>query len=163
LEVDKQSLFLKLINENRAIIHKVVNLYVDDDEDRKDIVQEIIAQAFAGFHNFRGDSKFSTWLYKVSLNTALTTIKKHKRRDEAEKHLVWPEVPEQNDKAELLYRAIKMLDPVNKMIISLHLEGYENPEIAEIAGISINHVAVKLHRSKERIKSLIFKSNGRTE
>ncbi|MFN4123881.1 MAG: RNA polymerase sigma factor [Flavobacteriales bacterium] len=163
MEAEQQAVFLKLINENRAIIHKVVNLYVDDDEDRKDIVQEIIAQAFAGFHNFRGDAKFSTWLYKVSLNTALTAIKKQKRRDEAEQSIETPTMPEENEKAELLYRAIKMLDPINKMIISLHLEGYENPEISEIAGISINHVAVKLHRSKEKIKSLIFSANGRTQ
>lgn len=163
MEAEKQALFLKLVNENRAIIHKVVNLYVDDDEDRRDIVQEVITQAYSGFQNFRGDAKFSTWLYKVSLNTALTTIKKQKRRDEAELNQQLPDLPEENEKAELLYRAIKMLDPVNKMIVSLHLEGFDNPEISEIAGISINHVAVKLHRSKEKLKSLIFNSNGRTQ
>lgn len=137
-------------------MHKIVRLYVDDEEERRDLIQEIIVQAYAGFSKFQGRSKFSTWLYRVSLNTVLTVINKSKKRGLAESNAeLMTESAEKSENAELLYRVIKTLDPVNKMIISLHLEDYDNPEIAEIVGISLNHVAVKLHRIKEKLKTTL--------
>ena len=153
-----QNEFLDQINQNRSIMYKVVRLYFDDEEEIKDLVQEIVIQSYKGFANFKGDSKFSTWLYRVSLNTVLSHHKKSKRRNESENNaeLVF-EPEEKSENADRLYRAIKALDPINKMIVTLHLEGYDNSEIADIAGISLNHVAVKLHRCREALKKTLNK------
>lgn len=146
--------FTALIHEHRGIIYKVIRIYVRHEEDEQDLFQEIILQAWRSLPNFKGNSKFSTWLYRVALNTVLS----FKRRPQ----LV---VPHENladlktstdgskisDDAESLYIAIRELNEVERMIITLHLEGYENEEIADMTGLSKNNTAVKLHRIKEAL------------
>lgn len=152
---DNQQEFLSRINESRKVIYKVVNLYVDDPAEREDLVQEIILQSYSSYGRFNGDSRFSTWLYRVSLNTVLSYKKKEKRRKDAES-LFEPVVSEEPDTMkEKLYKEIKKLEPINRILVSLHLDGYSNPEIAEITGLTDNHVAVKLHRSKQHLKRFL--------
>jgi RNA polymerase sigma-70 factor (ECF subfamily) len=150
----KEKEFTVLIEQNRGIVFKVIRLYVRHDEDERDLFQEIIFQAWRSFPNFKGDSKFSTWLYRVALNTVLT----FKRRPQ----LVIPHEnlsdlkvssgeKNQQEETEALYIAIRELNEIDRMIISLHLDGYENEEIADISGLTKNNVAVKLHRIKETI------------
>jgi len=128
---------------------------VDDFEERKDLVQEIILQSFSSYGRFNGDSAFSTWLYRVSLNTVFSYIKKEKRRKQAEIEYE-PEIPEQpGENKEKFYSAVKRLDSIGRIAVSLHLDGYSNPEIAEITGLTDNHVAVKLHRCKQQLTSLL--------
>lgn len=145
--------FTQLIEQNRGIIFKVIRLYIRHQEDAQDLVQEILYQAWRSVHNFKGDSKFSTWLYRVSLNTVLT----FKRRPQ----LVVPHedlsrlspVAEERpvEEREALYLAIRSLTEIDRMIITLHLDGYANDEIADIAGLTKNNVAVRLHRAKEQV------------
>lgn len=146
--------FTSLIDQNRGIIYKVIRLYVRHEEDERDLFQEILYQAWRSFPNFKGNSKFSTWLYRVALNTVLT----FKRRPQlvvphedlsvlgastGEKHA--------HEETEALYIAIRELNEIDRMIISLHLDGYDNEEVADIAGLTKNNVAVKLHRIKEAL------------
>jgi RNA polymerase sigma-70 factor (ECF subfamily) len=144
--------FTTLIDQNRGIIYKVIRLYVRHEEDERDLFQEILFQAWRSYPNFKGQSKFSTWLYRVGLNTVLS----FKRRPQ----LVIPHedltklnasTGEKNphEEAEALYVAIRELNEIDRMIISLHLDGYENEEIADISGLTKNNVAVKLHRVKD--------------
>lgn len=150
---DLQSLYMTLIKENAGIIHKVIRLYIDNAEDQKDLYQEVLLQAWHSFTRFDGRSKFSTWLYKVSLNTVLTFRRKNNRlpTDELEK-AVHKAVPgEKNDDTELLLMAIKEMGETDRAIVTLHLDGYENEEVAEITGLTKNHVAVKLHRIKQQL------------
>jgi RNA polymerase sigma factor (sigma-70 family) len=155
----RQQEFLDLIESNSGIIHKVIRLYVDDAEDRRDLYQEIVAQAWGSFARFAGKSKFSTWLYRVALNTALTFQKKSQRmrsgKEITERDL--PAVPPESahETRELLLWAIRHLSETDRMIILLHLEGYENSEISDISGISKNHVGVKLHRIKKKLTTLL--------
>jgi RNA polymerase sigma-70 factor, ECF subfamily len=146
--------FTALIHEHRGIIYKVIRLYVRHEEDEQDLFQEIILQAWRSLPNFKGNSKFSTWLYRVALNTVLS----FKRRPQ----LVVPhenladlktstDGSKMSDDAESLYIAIRELNEVERMIITLHLEGYENEEIADMTGLSKNNTAVKLHRIKEAL------------
>lgn len=146
--------FTALIHEHRGIIYKVIRLYVRHEEDEQDLFQEIIFQAWRSLPNFKGNSKFSTWLYRVALNTVLS----FKRRPQ----LVVPhdnltdlktstDGSKTSDDAEALYLAIRELNEVERMIITLHLEGYENEEIADMTGLSKNNTAVKLHRIKEAL------------
>ena len=72
--------FLQIITENQGIIHKVCSIYCDLEEDRRDLFQEIIVQLWKSYPSFRSESKFSTWMYRVALNTAITTFKKDKRQ-----------------------------------------------------------------------------------
>jgi RNA polymerase sigma-70 factor (ECF subfamily) len=145
--------FTELVDQNRGIIYKVIRLYVRHEEDERDLFQEILFQAWRSFPRFRGQSKFSTWLYRVALNTVLTFKRRPQHviphedlsglRVEAEKN--------RDEEAEALYIAIRELNEIDRMIISLHLDGYENEEIADMSGLTKNHVAVKLHRIKESL------------
>lgn len=144
--------FLKMVNAHRAIIYKVVNLYIDDKEEREDLIQEILLQALKGFPRFRRESKFSTWLYRVSLNTVFSYSRKNENRKKAEADIDIPDFESQrSDEAAELYYHIKQLDDVNKMIVSLYLEGFGNKEIADITGMSANTIGVRLHRIKETL------------
>jgi RNA polymerase sigma factor (sigma-70 family) len=147
--------FTRLIEENRGIIFKVIRLYVNHEEDEKDLYQEIIFQAWRSYSRFEGRSKFSTWLYRIGLNTVLT----FKRRPNVIDHhddMSTFNIAEKSSSgdSEALYVGIRQLNEIDRMIISLHLDGYENEEIAEIAGFTKNNVAVKLHR----IKDLLIKT-----
>ncbi|MEX1188200.1 MAG: sigma-70 family RNA polymerase sigma factor [Bacteroidia bacterium] len=144
--------FLDLINSHRAVLYKVVNLYIDDREEREDLIQEILLQALKGFPRFRGESKFSTWLYRVSLNTVFSYSRKNENRKKAESEVevIDLEMPKSDEAAELYFH-IRQMDDVNKMVITLYLEGFGNKEIAEITGMAANTVGVRLHRIKESL------------
>lgn len=149
-----QNEFLKHINDHRGIIYKIINLYVDDEEDRKDLYQEIVFQAYKSYENFKGSSSFSTWLYRVSLNVSMTYLSKRDKREKIRES--FPSEPiapvkELSERADKLYRAIKTLNELDRGVIMLHLEGYGNPEIAEILGISKVNTGVKLHRIKQQL------------
>jgi len=145
--------FMNQIQENEGIIHKVIMLYADIESHRKDLKQEILLQAWKSFPKFRGDSKFSTWLYRISLNTALSYRKKEtKKQVIKENYKDNPtSIKEENENSEILYKLIKQLNEVDRMIMTLHMEGYKNPEIAEITGMKQNNINVRLHRIKEKI------------
>ena len=151
----EQSQFLDLIESHAGIIHKVIRLYVDHPQDREDLFQEIVLQSWKSIKGFRGESKFSSWLYRVALNTVLTFRKRSVQNQtvplEEAQRLQQPEPG--NLPVDLLWRVVYQLNDIDKMILTLHLEGYQNPEISEITGITKNHVAVKLHRSKQEVLS----------
>jgi RNA polymerase sigma-70 factor (ECF subfamily) len=154
--------FIRLIQKHTGIIQKIIYLYVDDPENKRDLKQEIHLQAWKSIRSFKGNSQFSTWLYRVSLNTILTF--KRKKRVDTSTINDFDSPQESNDKgekSEMLLTAIKMLNDVDKTIITLHLEDYNNEEIAEILGLKKNHIAVKLHRIKELLtKKLRAHING---
>lgn len=146
--------FTELIDQSRGIIYKVIRLYVRNPEDEKDLFQEILFQAWKSYPRFDGRSKFSTWLYRVGLNTVLTFQRRPdlvRATDNLEPMGGSDYSHERNESADALYQAIRELNDIDRMIVTLHLDGYENEEISEIAGITKNHVAVKLHRIKETL------------
>ena len=145
--------FTNQIESCRVIIFKVIRLYVNDEEDEKDLFQEILFQAWKSFPRFDGRSKFSTWLYRVSLNTVLTFKRRPAKvvTHENFESLQVAAEKSNTEETEALYLAIRALNEIDRMIISLHLDGYENEEIAEISGLTKNNTAVKLHRIKETL------------
>ena len=151
--------FTELIDQNKGIIYKVIRLYVRHEEDEKDLFQEILFRAWRSFPNFKGQSKFSTWLYRVGLNTVLTFKRRPAKvvTDENFESLPVAADKSYNEDTEALYHAIRELGDIDRMIVTLHLDGYANEEIAEIAGLTKNNIAVKLHRIKE---TLTKKLNG---
>jgi RNA polymerase sigma-70 factor (ECF subfamily) len=149
--------FMEQVQANRGIIAKLVGLYANSEEERKDLYQEILYQAWKGFASFRGDAKFSTWLYRISLNTILTAQRKVNKVEyrETVEDAHWNDQGDQvkNENTRMLRFAIRKLPETERAIITLHLDGYSNPEIAEIMGISPNNATVKLHRIKHQLIS----------
>lgn len=145
--------FIKLIQESSGIIHKVVRLFISNHEDQKDAVQEILYQCWRAFPGFRYESKFSTWLYRISMNTMI--IMKRKKRiltvDSEINNDLTQRSTSNDENRDSLYQCIDKLEDKDKMIISLQLEGYKTEEIAEITGISKSNVGVKIHRIKKKI------------
>jgi RNA polymerase sigma-70 factor (ECF subfamily) len=155
----KKDEYIEQIQKHTGIIYKVIGLYVDDEEDKKDLHQEILLQGWKSFQNFKGKSAFSTWLYKVALNTVLTYQKKHKRKDEFKDQLVNEPATDHKENHEILYQIIKSFNKIDRMLITFHLDGYKNQEIAEITGMTANHINVKIHRLKGRIIEKFKKIN----
>ncbi|MEM6806668.1 MAG: sigma-70 family RNA polymerase sigma factor [Bacteroidota bacterium] len=161
-EMQKEA-FVELVEKNQGIIHKVCNMYCDSSQDRNDLFQEILLQLWRSYAHFRGDSRISTWMYRVALNTAISGLRKRKRR-EVEQGLTDREFElaasgpdrEQEEKKKFLYEAIKLLSDVEKAIIMLHLEEHSYDEIASIIGITSNHVGVKINRIKGKLKKILL-------
>jgi len=153
MPTNSENEFVGLIQQHSGIIHKIINLYVDDEEDKRDLHQEILLQAWKSYPRFKGNSSFATWLYKVSLNTVLTFNKKVKKHSELQVNdtIIAEDATDKKEQSELLYYLVRQLHEVDKMIMTLHLEGYKNLEIAEITGLKVNHINVKLHRLKNQI------------
>ncbi len=150
---DLKDKYVELIQKNEGIIHKVINLHIDNTEDKKDLFQEILLQAWKSFPKFEERSSFSTWLYRVALNTVFTFKKAAKKKVGTSVELL-PDTKttEGHEKPhELLYLLIRNLDKVDRTIMTLHLDSYKNKEIAEILGMKVNHVNVKIHRLKNQI------------
>lgn len=144
--------FIAAIQKHAGVIHKILYLYLGDKEEREDMAQEIQLQAWKSIGRFEGKSQFSTWLYRVALNTVFAYNRKKRiyaqpiaERDFEENATTT------SDQAEMLKRAIRSLTDVDKTIIMLHLEDYDNGEIADMTGLNKNHVGVKLHRIKEQL------------
>lgn len=152
--------FLRQIKENQGIIYKLVSLYADDAEYKKDLYQEILLQTWKAYSNYRQEAKFSTWLYRICLNTILT----QQRKKPLLKYIVSLEsvsptvhnLAEQNEDSDRLRIGIKQLSEIDRAITSLHLDGYENSEIAEMIGISTNNIAVKLFRIKQQLAKILI-------
>lgn len=154
----QQNEFLKRVEENRGIIYKVVNLYVEDPEDKKDLYQEIVFQSWKSFRNFKETARFSTWLYKISLNVSITYLSKRKKRTKLQEALKEEPITvhkELSERADVMYRAIRTLNEMDRGLIMLHLEGYDNTEISEISGISKSNTGVKLHRIKQQLIQIL--------
>ncbi len=151
--------FIKIVSNNQGIIHKVCSIYCDSEEDRRDLFQEILAQLWRSYSGFRNESKFSTWMYRVALNTAITSFKKDKRQPE-QKGLPYENLQiaeetydsETEDQIRQLHKAIGQLTGIEKSIILLFLENKSYEEIAEITGITQNYVRVKMNRIKTKLK-----------
>ena len=157
-----QQEFLEKIESHKGMIFKVSKMYVDHQEDREDLFQEIIYQLWKSYQKFEGKSQFSTWLYRVSLNTALTFLKSEKRKpDNAFLHENLDVAEESQDDKEvqlqLFYKAVHELNPIEKALIFLFLEGQNHKEISENLGISEVNARVKLNRTKEKLQQIIKK------
>ena len=154
--------FLQIITENQGIIHKVCSIYCDLEEDRRDLFQEILVQLWKSYPSFRSESKFSTWMYRVALNTAITSFKKDKRQpDKSGVSYENLQLAEElydlgaEDQIKMLNQAVSQLTGIEKSIILLFLEDKKYEEIAEITGITQNYVRVKMNRIKKKLKLLM--------
>lgn len=154
--------FLQCINENIGIAHKVLNVYFQDAEDREDAMQEMMYQLWRSYPNFNGRSKFSTWMYKVCLNTALTS-KRHSKRRTAETlspvhdGIAGESAESDHEALSMLTEAIAELSGLNKAIILLYLDDMSYDEIAAVLGLTRSNVSVRLVRIKKELETRLNK------
>jgi len=159
-----QNDFLSLISANRGIIKKICNSYCFNEADREDLAQEIIFTLWKGNKKYNQDFKFSTWMYQVALNAAISYYRRSKKRKgiipfteihtEIEDHLSESSDAEEN--SNLLQRHISALKELDKALIILYFEERSYKEIAEIVGITETNVATKVSRIKEKLKQNIL-------
>ena len=151
--------FLDLIDMHQGIIHKIVSIYTYQEDERQDLFQEILLQLWKSYPGFKEKSMFSTWMYRVSLNTALQYKRKIKTEQNALRNLkdnisiYFHEEP--NNSFISLYMAIDELGPIDKAIALLYLEQKNYQEIAEIMGMKKSNVGVRINRIKNKLKKIL--------
>lgn len=154
--------FITLLNRYPGLLHKVCKVYCPAAEDQKDLFQEIVLQLWKAFPSFRHEANASTWMYRIALNTAISTFRKTTRKPPPTpfSHLAFqpPDPPDPAtapDPTTPLYAAIDQLTTVEKALVMLYLDEKSYDEMATILGISKSNVGVKLNRIRTRLEKLI--------
>jgi RNA polymerase sigma-70 factor (ECF subfamily) len=157
---DSQHEFLQLIEQHRGILVKICSLYARLPEEREDLFQEIIIQLWKAWPSFKGLSKFSTWMYRIALNTSISGLRKKKAELIYMDHLQIPETVTDDDanrreQISALYKAIRELPEIDRAVVMLYLEDHSYEDMEEILGISQGTLRVKMARAREKIKRTI--------
>lgn len=154
--------FVELLQKHQNIVHKVCRLYTNNADAHNDLFQEITIQLWRAYPKFRGDSKFSTWMYRVGLNTAITLYRKSKRRiktqefDAVEFKIKAEEYDDtEEQQLKLLYQAVHQLNDIEKALVFLYLEDKDYREISGTLGISEVNARVKMNRVKKKLKTIL--------
>lgn len=154
--------FVELLEKHQNIVHKVCRLYTNNQDAHNDLFQEITIQLWKAYPKFRGEAKFSTWMYRVGLNTAITLYRKSKRTIKTEefervsyriKSVEYDDTEEQQLK--LLYQAVHQLNDIEKALVLLYLEDKNYREISETLGISEVNARVKMNRVKKKLRTIL--------
>jgi len=160
LELEKS--FVQQLQENQNLIHKICRLYTNGEDAHKDLFQEITIQLWKAYPQFRGDSKFTTWAYRVALNTAITLYRKKTKTIntiEFDNKLHKIDQDEYNYEEEehikLLYKAVQQLNDIEKALVFMYLEDKDYSEIAETLGITEVNARVKMNRIKGKLKNIL--------
>jgi len=154
--------FVTNLEQNQNIVHKVCRIYTSDTDSHNDLFQEITIQLWKAYPKFRGDAKFSTWMYRVALNTAITLYRRSKRSlnttdiDAIDFKIKAEEYDdEEEQQLKLMYAAVKQLNDIEKALVFLYLEDKSYREIAETMGISEVNARVKMNRVKTKLRKIL--------
>ena len=156
-----QEEFVGLVQEHRSLLYKVCRLYCFSEADRQDLFQEMVIQLWRSYPHFRGESKFSTWLYRIALNTTISNLRKQRRRPSPVnmneipaplQEMTWP--GEEEQQLRQLYAAIDKLSEIEKALVMLYLEDRSYEEMEEILGINQNNLRVKMNRIREKLRKM---------
>ncbi|MGB5229410.1 RNA polymerase sigma factor [Eudoraea sp.] len=159
----KEESFTRIIRENEGVIFKITTIYTDNGQDQKDLYQEIVYQLWKSFDSFRNESKISTWMYRIALNTAIGQLKKSKKHSNTTgiDQVILKQTEnydsEFENRLKMVYEHIHQLNILEKGLILLLLEGKKYEEIAEITGLSETNVGTRISRIKQKLKSRILK------
>jgi RNA polymerase sigma-70 factor (ECF subfamily) len=160
--VEKEAVFLQQVNAHKGILFKICRLYQDREEDRQDLLQEIVLQLWSSYDSFRGDSQFSSWMYRVALNTAIVYLRKQRRHDNFVVTAPYPDladdvrpVRDEQQKLAIFHQAVAQLGKVEKALIFLYMEGHSGKDMAAILDLSPGNVRVRLNRVKDKLQTII--------
>ena len=162
LDSKQKDQFLDILEKNIGIIIKIARAYSKTLPDKEDLINDITLELWKSFGRFKGDSKISTWIYRIALNTSMN----YKRKREKDRlfflddlkqieNLSWLIEQPDSSHSEILYQCIDELNQLNKAIILLYLDGNSHDEISDITGISKTNVGTRISRIKEQIKNLV--------
>lgn len=152
-ELEKR--FVEMIKQNERVIYKVCSFYISDEEPLNDLYQDVVCNLWVAYPRFRGECSLSTWIYRVALNTCISGLRKKKRSIQSVElsHIQDAFIQPEDLTTEIkeLYRLIHQLKSLERAVILLYLEEKSYQEIADITGLSLSNVAVKLKRIKEKL------------
>ncbi|MEL6924338.1 MAG: sigma-70 family RNA polymerase sigma factor [Bacteroidota bacterium] len=153
-----QEKFIELVEAHQGLLNQLCRVYFSRMEDQMDARQEVLLQLWKAFPNFRGDSKFSTWMYKVALRTILTKVRNNQkhRSQVALQNADRIENPPHflvDDDLQLLKQLLNCLSANDKALVILYLEGYHHEEISTMLNVSVSNVGTRLHRIKNKLKA----------
>jgi RNA polymerase sigma-70 factor (ECF subfamily) len=162
VQKDLEAKFLSDFEKNQNIVHKVCRIYTTNRDAHNDLFQEVAIQLWKNYSKFRGDSKFSTWMYRVALNTAISLYRKSTRTLKTSdiSDVAYKIKADDYDNTEelqlkALYNAIHQLNDIDKALIFLYLEDKPYKEISATLGISDVNARVKMNRAKEKLKNIL--------
>jgi RNA polymerase sigma-70 factor (ECF subfamily) len=154
--------FLNVLEENIGIILKISRAYTNTVQDKEDLINDITLELWKSFERFRGESKISTWIYRVAINISMNY---HRKKTNDKLYFPdnlkqfessnWISEPNDSSQTEILYQCIDELNQLNKAIILLYLDGNSHDEISEITGISKTNVGTRISRIKAQLKDLV--------
>lgn len=158
---ENRKAFTELIENNKGIVHKVALIFSRTLHDKEDLYQEICLQLWRSFESYRGDAKLSTWLYRVALNTAISSVRTKNRNIETvalvpERHYQIKD-PEKDEMTASLFQAIGLLQNIDRAIVLLWLEEKTYEEISEITGLTKTAVSVRLVRVRKKLEEILKK------
>lgn len=152
---ENDSLFMEMIRQNEGVIYKVASFYADIDHPIGDLYQEVVLNLWKAFPSFRGESKYSTWIYRIALNTCVSFYRRSKRNVAYVDITVdIPEEVSNNEEIQELYKLINRLGKIERALVLLYLDDKPYKEIAEITGLTVTNVATKLSRIKDKLKQM---------
>ena len=152
---DIEKSFIEIIRQNERLIYKVCSMYISKEFPIEDLYQEVVYNLWKSFPNFRNECSISTWMYRIALNTCITGMRKELKSPQRiaivdlNEHLIAPESMEENIKE--MYTLIYNLTTLERAIILLYLEEKTYQEIADITGLTLSNIAVKIKRIKEKL------------
>ena len=154
----REERFQRLLGDHKGILYKICNSYCRDRDDRDDLAQEIALHLWRSFDAFDDRYRFSTWMYRIALNVAISFYRRERTRtrhvtsDEAYLLEAIDDTESQPEEIRMLYQLIEALDPMNKALVLLYLDGHSHQEIADVLGITTTNVATKIGRLKVAMK-----------
>jgi len=159
-EKEQGQYFQNIIEQHKGILFKVARVYCQIEEDRQDLVQEMMIQIWKSIHRYNEEYKISTWLYRISLNVAISFYRKNSSRankyailNEGTVQISTDDQTENEEQLKLLEQFISELKEIDKALMILYLEDKSHAEIAEILGMSISNVGTKIGRIKDKLKT----------
>ncbi len=163
---DRRRQFVERLHEHQRVVRRISAVYANGHQEREDLFQEIVMQLWRSYASFREESSFATWAYRVALNTALFSRRKASARPSATALAAegpdaptvptGPDPTETKEGVQLLYGCIHELRELDRAIVLLHLEGTAHAEIAEITGLAVGNVAVRILRIKKRLRECLL-------
>jgi RNA polymerase sigma-70 factor, ECF subfamily len=163
---EREAIFCRWTSDHLGLVLKVVRAYAADPEDQDDLFQDILVQLWSSIPAFRNEAKETTWIYRVAFNTALAWRRTERRQQQRCRPLLEADIPTavseglsgpsgNHELLAQLYAAIRQLPGVDASLILMHLDGVSYREMAEVLGISENHVGVKLTRIRKELARLM--------
>lgn len=154
---ENEKLFTDIVRQHKSSIYSVCYMFAKDADEADDLFQEVLINLWKGMDSFRHESKISTWIWRVSFNTCISAERKKKRKKEVSLSMdinLFESPDEDSRQIRMLHKRIHRLQPFDRAIVMLWLEGLCYEEIAAVVGISVKNVSVRLVRIKEMLKQM---------